>query len=204
MYVICVLRTALRVVHDIPELYARVSRAEGEPGGASVADMALATRQELHDEENLQRVQAGLRPISKLSRNWSYLLSPSQRRLVQSLRAQWWSKHHTNPDKDLECVWDLSKSPSRSSCSATRGVLPTITRNCHRFWLPARRRWLLRRELAAAMGYPVYPQLARAGRVAEDSCTSPPGDRSTMIGNAMHVASVGCVLAVALAATAPR
>ena len=59
-------------------------------------------------------------------------------------------------------------------------------------------------ELAAAMGYPVYPRLARAGRVAEDSGTSPPGDRSHMIGSAMHVASVGCVLAVALAATAPR
>lgn len=204
LYVICVLRTALKVVHDIPELYATVSRAVGEPGSATVADMALATRQELHDEENLQRVRDGLRPISKLSRDWSYLLSPAQRRLVQTLRAQWQTKHHRNPDEDLECVWDLSKSPSRSRCSATRGVLPTITRKTVRFWLPARKRWLLRRELAAAMGYPVYSQLARAGVVAEDSATSPPGDRSSMIGNAMHVASVGCVLAVALAATAPR
>jgi hypothetical protein len=205
LYVICVLRTALKVVHDIPELYATVSRAVGEPCGASVADLSLATRQELHDEENLQRVSHGLRPISELSRDWSYLLSHAERRLAQTLRAQWQTKHHRNPDEDLECVFDLSKSPSRSRCSATRGVLPTITRvNAPRFWLPARKRWLLRRELAAAMGYPVYSQLARAGRVSEDSSTSPPGDSSRMIGNAMHVASVGCVLAVALAATEPR
>ena len=194
-------------MHDIPELYATVSRAVGESSGASVADLSLATRQELHDEENLHRVRNGLEllPNSKPSGDWSYLLSPAQRRVKQTLCAQWHTKYHRNPDKDMECVWDLCKSPSRNRCPANRGVLPTITRaNVSRLWLPARKRWLLRRELAAAMGYPVYPRLARAGRVAEDIVTSPPGDRSYMLGNAMHVASVGCVLAVALAATAPR
>ncbi len=84
-------------------------------------------------------------------------------------------------------------------------MLPTITRtNASLFWMPARRRWLLRCELAAAMGFPVYSQLARSGRVAEDKCTSLPGDRSSMIGNAMHLACVGGVFAVALAVTVSR
>ena len=133
------------------------------------------------------------------------MLSPAQLRLAQNLRTQWQTKHHRNAEQDPECVWDLSKSPSRSRCSASRGVLPTITRtNASLFWMPARRRWLLRCELAAAMGFPVYSQLARSGRVAEDKCTSLPGDRSSMIGNAMHLACVGGVFAVALAVTVSR
>ena len=68
MYVICVLRTALKVVHDIPELYAAVSHAVGESSGASVADLPLATKQELHDEENLHRVRQGLLEATEVSR----------------------------------------------------------------------------------------------------------------------------------------
>ena len=99
----------------------------------------------------------------------------------------------------------LSKSKRWSGSAPRRGVLPTITRsNARKMWLPSQGRWLLHRELAAAMGFPVCPDLAHVAEVAEDQITSPPGCRSSMIGSTMHVANVGCVIAVALAATCLR
>ena len=51
------------------------------------------------------------------------------------------------------------------------------------------------------MGYPVYSDLAASAMIAIDTATLE-GPRYA-IGNAMHVANVGAVLALALMATEP-
>ena len=196
------------MVHDIAALYASVSRRVCRVPPVALSDFTLASREELLLEENSVRRDRRLPPRSAAqgpSRDWSYLLSERQRRVAGSLKAQWQRKHHRDAGKDPECVFPLNGSLERARVATTHGVLPTLTtKNCRRLWLPARRRWLLHRELAATMGFPVYSEMARAAKVEEDVFTSPPGCRSWMIGNCMHVANAGCVLAVAMAATGVR
>ena len=60
---------------------------------------------------------------------------------------------------------------------------------------------MTRRERAACMGYPVYPDLAAAAQIPVDISTDA-APRSSL-GNAMHVACVGVVLAAAFASTEP-
>ena len=70
-----------------------------------------------------------------------------------------------------------------------------------RYWSDARGRWLLPRERMAAMGYAVYPDLASIAVVPLDSAAAQAP--AFTVGNAMHVASVGCVIVCALLAVAP-
>jgi site-specific DNA-cytosine methylase len=205
LYAICVLRSELRVVHDISSLYEAVCAQVSNPCCLTVADISRATVQELLEEENTRRLHRKLPLLIVASGDWSYLLSDRQKGLVATLRPEWRIKHGRDADQDPECVWDLHLSAERSRCPRSRGVLPTLTNsNVRTLWLPSQKRWLMHRELAAAMGYPVYPELAQAAGVAEDVHTSPPGCRSKSLGGAMQVANVGCVMAVALAATAPH
>merc|ERR1712026_389861 len=66
---------------------------------------------------------------------------------------------------------------------------------CTRLWSPHRRRWLTHPERAAAMGFPVYQDLAEAARVPLDHAALQAPASS--LGNAMHMANVGVVVAVA-------
>ena len=60
-------------------------------------------------------------------------------------------------------------------------------------WCNTRKRWLLLAELRAAMGYPVFEDLAHVANVPHEPATGP----SFATGNAMHVANVGCVFLLA-------
>ena len=99
----------------------------------------------------------------------------------------------------MAVCFDLSQRPDRQVIF--EGVLPTFRSSSSLVWSPARKRWLTFRERAACMGYPVYPDLSASAMVELDTATLE-GPRYA-IGNAMHVANVGAVLAVALMATEP-
>ena len=205
LYVVCVLRSALVVSHDITQLYSQVCRAIGARSNGTIADLIRASKDELLVEENLVRQARKMALVPRPSKDWTYLLTSRQQTVLAKLSAEWLQRHQRKPIQDPECVFDLHRSLQQSSCPAVRGKLPTLTTtNVRSLWLPHKRRWLLHRELSAAMGYPVYRDLALAANVSEDKVTSPPGCISTTLGNAMHVANAGCVLAVALAATSPR
>jgi hypothetical protein len=71
-----------------------------------------------------------------------------------------------------------------------------------KLWSPYLHRWLTNKELLAAMGVPVYEHLARSAGVALVE-VAPGPDAWHMLGNMMHIASVGSAMLVALAAACP-
>ena len=90
---------------------------------------------------------------------------------------------------------DLSQRPAY--CRLTETQLPTFRRSSSRIWSPSRRRWLLPVEQALAMGYPVTEEAASVMGLPVDVLAE--ARTAAAVGNAMHVANLGCILLSALA-----
>ena len=94
-----------------------------------------------------------------------------------------------------DCIFDLSQSPSRQRGRLTSdGTLNTVTTKS-KLWVPRLRRFLLPVELACAHGFPVTSTSAADASVVQNMVPY----TLRQIGNCMHLASVGIVLAVAAA-----
>ena len=98
------------------------------------------------------------------------------------------------PEESAACVFDLSDTPQYKTGS-NAVTLPTLRQRKGRWWSPMHRRWMLPREKAACMGFPVYDDLAAASRTKLDKLTV---EHAGFIGNAMHVANVGVVMLAAM------
>ncbi len=149
--------------------------------------------------ENRIRAKRGLEPRvlgDGLVPDWTPFLTSQQRDFLARATDQWREFRGTAPESDLSCVFDLGQNPGRQKRPPSR--LPTFRGGGGRYWVPARRRWLLPLEKAACLGFPVYQGLASAAGVPEDALAACCSD--CPVGNAMHVANVGMVLAVGLAA----
>lgn len=124
-------------------------------------------------------------------------LTDTQRGYLEIYTKMWVEKFGSNPEESANCVFDLGDSPSYKGLRI-RPTLPTLRRRNSILWSPSRGRWMLPREKAACMGFPVYSDLARVAMVDFDQATV---DCLGALGNAMHVANVGTVvLAVMFAA----
>ena len=159
-----------------------------------------ASAQERLAEENAARERRGLDSLAEHagpSPDWTYLLTGNQRAALEAHREWYTAQHGTDPARDECCTVDLSQSAQRQR-SVSRGTLATFRRNSGRIWSTARRRWLTPRERAACMGYAVYDDLAEAAGVKVDVAVEHGPLYS--IGNAMHVANLGCVLMTCLVA----
>lgn len=159
-----------------------------------------ASAPELLAEENAARQRHGLDSLAEHagpSTDWTYLLTENQRGTLEAHREQYTAQHGTDPAQDECCTVDLSQSAERQR-SVSRATLATFRRNSGRIWSTARRRWLVPRERAACMGYTVYGELAAAAGVNVDTAVEQGPLYS--IGNAMHVANLGCVLMTCLVA----
>jgi hypothetical protein len=127
-----------------------------------------------------------------------------QMRLGGRLRAQeyasrWMARRGSPPEDCTSCVFDISQNPhARLRWTTRAGELPTTTTKSV-WWVPALQRWLLPLEVAAASGFPVIDELARAGGIV----WTPVVFTASQMGNVMHVANVGCVVAAALSCCGP-
>ena len=128
---------------------------------------------------------------------WRSSMSVGQRSSLQQQIDRYRQRHGHEPGSDPACLFDCGQSHDWTS--NVRG-LPTLRRNTGPLWSPWKQRWLTNRERATAMGYPVFPDLAQAAGVSMVGQKLP--NRS--IGNAMHVPSVGVVLALVLVACEPQ
>ena len=146
---------------------------------------------ELAAEEGKARARFGLEPSGTPSGDWSYLLTGKQRSSLEAARAADVSRHGLVPPG---VCYDLTQSPAYLG-HAYLGVL-TLRRASSRMWSPREGCWLLPRERLAIMGFPVFRDLADAALVPEDAVSL--NGPASAVGNAMHVASVGAILAVAL------
>ena len=191
------LRTSLHILADIPTVYAK-ARACLDLGedGFRVVDCALADEAELVEAENHVRLKRGLFALGMSSGSWKYLLSIHQKARLKKYTQKWWNGKGCPADRDTCCVFNLTQNPDFTlSWTTAQGRMPTFTTGCSRMWVPVLRRWLLPRELAAAMGFPTYGVLAAAvGVPVETQVLS-----AHAIGNSMHVGNVGTVIAVTLA-----
>ena len=141
------------------------------------------------------RVSGPLPSTAGPSADWAYLLTQEQARYLARYTELWASENsHAGV-----AIFNLSQNPAvRPNHTGRLGELPTLTRNAI-WWAPLARRWVLWKELAAIAGYAVRPGLARAARVVEDTAEY----SIRQLGNGMHVASVGVVVATVLACLAP-
>ena len=128
--------------------------------------------------------------VRQASKDWSYLLTEKQRMYLSAYMAA------VPPTCQLkDCIFDVSQNPCRQRGRWTLdGTLPTVT-TVSKLWVPSLRRFLLPVELACAHGFPVTSTAAADAGVVQDMVPY----THRQIGNCMHLASVGIVLAVAAA-----
>lgn len=195
VYSILFLKAGLRVAHNPQHVYQRLCEHFGNHKVVtSLLDCALASPCRLLLAENALRARRGLAPVAELSGSWGYLLTPKQRQFQCGYEVAWQRQYGIPADEDSNCAFDLSQDPQeRPSCTTADGSLPTL-RLGSLIWVSILRRFLVPFELAAATGFPVNDALATSAQVALDMCcevyTVP------ILGNGMHVASVGSILVV--------
>ena len=133
---------------------------------------------------------------------WTASLTLDQQAYIARYSDRWTKARGSIPADDAHCVFDLSITPEFRGVHVG-DVLPTMRRRAAAWWSPSRSRWMLPREKAACMGFPVYDDLARAARVPLDIETiGLIAGNACPIGNAMHVANVGVVMLAAMFAAA--
>ncbi len=126
------------------------------------------------------------------------LLCVSELAALSAYEARWWELTGKNPACATTAVFNLVDHPDRRvAWSLTFGSIPGLRTNSGHLWMPFLDRWLTRRELLAAFGYPVYQDLADASGTFLWGCSPTP----KQMGDAMHVASVGIAQLVALVCT---
>ena len=135
--------------------------------------------------------------VDGTAKKWRSLLTAPQAKSLDRYTALWQQKHKQHPEDAPACVFDLGDTPEFKGLPLMR-QLPTIRRRRSVWWSPSRERWMLPREKAACMGFPVYDDLARRARVPLDVSTVACADA---VGNAMHVANVGVVLLATMYST---
>ena len=156
---------------------------EAEEG--SLAWAFCAPKEELLEVENAARSRRGHAPLlDGPTSDWTYLLTDAQRARLKAHEAR------TAGAAGMR-VFDLGQNPHMSSPSTS---IPTIRCNTHVVWSRELRRWMTKYERLECMGFPVFDALASAAHVATDRITAK--GRSRSIGNAMHVANVGCAIAM--------
>jgi hypothetical protein len=129
----------------------------------------------------------------------SFLLLPRERECIAEYTFRYIERNGQRPESDPSAVFFLGDNPSnRLTWSAASSAIPTLRRNAGFIWSPFLGRWLLARELFAAMGFPAFPGIEQALGTRCPNYGSP-SDGRKLLGNAMHFGVAGTVLMVALA-----
>ena len=192
-------RGAVVVLHDIVATYRGVCSAlRSMQGRLAPAEIFFATEPALLREENAKRQSRKLPPLRECSLDWSYLLTDAQAGRIPDYTTLWQRCRQSRPEEDDKCIFDLSQNPlKRPAMSSATGSLPCLRHNGNILWSPKRRRWLLPVECGSLMGFPMADEFASVlGWPADENAYT-----MRQLGNAMHVANVGAVIAVTLACT---
>ena len=164
-----------------------------------ISDCFLATTHELALELQPMCIKKGVTLMQAMT-DMTQLLSPGEHERL-ALYLQLWAARFGMPA--CCCSWavfNLSDNPAAGyvTWSAASGRIPGLRTHNAKYWVPYLGRWLTNKELLACMGLPVYESLAMAAGVVQVHVQPGPEARH-MLGNMMHIASVGSVMSVALA-----
>ena len=201
LYTVLWLNARLAMAHDIRATYDRVSQAvrQWQPV-LSLSSIYTRDQQLLLEVENTFRANHHLPCLTKASPDWTYLLSESETKHLHGYLAMWKAVTGTEPHTDKNCLFNLSQNPNVRRCWTNQhGAMPTLTARSRKLWSPYSRRWLIPSELCIAMGFNTGASAQTGGPVdpAVALCSY------KCLGNAMNVASVGGILACALACLRP-
>ena len=138
--------------------------------------------------------------VQHAMRDMTVLLTPGEQGRLSVYMRGWMQRVGISAVHCSWAVFNLGDNPGAGfwSWSAASGRIPGLRTHNAKLWVPFLGRWLTNRELLACMGAPVYRHLAHAAGVPQvHVCAG--ADARHMLGNMMHVASVGSVIAAALA-----
>ena len=121
----------------------------------------------------------------------SFLLLPRERECIAEYTYCYINRNGQRPESDPNAVFFLGDNPrNRLTWSAASNAIPTLRRNTGFIWSPFLGRWLLARELFAAMGFPAFPEVQQAlGTHCPDYGS--PSEGRKLLGNAMHFGVCG-------------
>ena len=93
-----------------------------------------------------------------------HLLTEKQQQYLRKYIELWQEKYEEDPSSNPRCVFDLTQDPNERPrmSKPPQYKLPTVMTGSSRFWVPSLGRWLIAKELAAAMGWAAWGQLWRA------------------------------------------
>jgi len=128
----------------------------------------------------------------------TFLLNPREIEALTIYNLKYVARFGREPHEDPNCAFYLGDNPeTHTTWSCASGRLPTMrTGTSHFTWIPNRKRWITSKEFAAAMGFPVYPQLARAMNVPLLELDTT--EARSFLGNSMHAANLGLIVLVTL------
>jgi site-specific DNA-cytosine methylase len=138
--------------------------------------------------------------VHEAMQDMAMLLSPGEAQRLAAYEELWLQRFGQPACSCDWAIFNLADNPDGgfTTWSAASGRIPGLRTHNAKYWVPFLGRWLTNKELLAAMGVPVYPSLANAACVPVVAVTPGPAARH-MLGNMMHIASVGSVIACALA-----
>ena len=187
-------RSNVEIISDIADTYSKLCLSlRARSVQPAISSCFVAREDEILDFEIACRKRKGLSPTLVPSLCWKYLLTEKQLEFLQRYECLWVQRTSAASTDESVCVFDLIQNPKeRPSLTSKSGSLPTLRHSGSCFWSSFLGRWLLPRELAAASGFPVTGSLAAVSSVAIDTNSY----SNQQLGNAMHVATVGTVVAV--------
>ena len=168
-----------------------------------LCDCWLADMEEIMEEtSSLCQLRGVPMPLAML--DMTTLLTHHERQRLEAYMAMWQDRFGHCATMDQAAVFNLADNPDNGfvTWSGSSGRIPGLRTNGGKLWVPFLRRWLTTKEQLAAMGVPVYPSLAAAAQVPLVA-VSPGPEAKLMLGNMMHIASVGTALLVAMACARP-
>jgi hypothetical protein len=138
--------------------------------------------------------------LDQAMKDMTLLLTPGESERLHLYLEAWVARVGVPADLCWWAVFNLADNPGAgyTTWSAASGRIPGLRTHNAKLWVPYLGRWLTNRELLACMGVPVYRHLAEAAQVSQVH-VRPGSDSRHMLGNMMHVAAVGSVMAAAMA-----
>jgi C-5 cytosine-specific DNA methylase len=201
-YTIMYHKAKCRLCWDPRGLYTLLTEAMQSSVGhwnSQISDCFLADYEEIATEVATAAARAGI-SVQLAMQDLSCLLTPGELARLSAYITAWIQRFGHHPSSCPWAIFNLRDNPEAGwlTWSACSRRIPGLRTGQQRLWSPFLHRWLTCKELLAAMGVPVYPQLAMQAGMAMIH-VAPGPDAWHMLGNMMHIASVGTAMFVALA-----
>ena len=130
------------------------------------------------------------------------MLAPSESKHLVLYSQLWKRKFGKDPRRMPSAFFNLGDNPEQRLCWSASGRLPGFRRTAGKLWSPWADRWLTGKERLAALGFPVYADMAASAQCQPFSISGQFIKHEA--GNSWYVGSAGLVLLVSLSCVAIR